>query len=63
MEMDPSQEEGPKLNPELERRAKLPSLAKIRVWLSKKEESSASQRLVEGVTCGVVAGVILWLLR
>ena len=61
--MDPSLEEGPKLNPELEHRAKLPpSLAKLRAWLTEKEIPSTSRRLAEGVTCGVVAGVIIWLM-
>lgn len=60
--MDGPDNEGTKLNPELERRAKLPSLSRMRVWLDRKEVPSTRQRILEGVTCGVVAGIVIWLM-
>lgn len=60
--MDGPDNEGTKVNPELEQRAKLPSLAKMRAWLDRKEVPSTRQRILEGVTCGVVAGIVIWLM-
>ena len=53
--------EGPKLNPELELRAKLGSISKLRAWLEKKEPPSIKQRFLEGLACAVVGGIIVWL--
>lgn len=59
--MDGPDNREPKLNPELERRAKLPSLKKMRAWLDEKEVPSTRRRILEGVMCALVAGVMLWM--
>ena len=61
MSMDGPDNEGPKLNPELEQRAKIPSLTKLRAWLDRKEIPSTRQRILEGVVCALVAGVMIWM--
>jgi hypothetical protein len=60
MEESPQLPERPQLNPELKVKAKLPSLNKLRAWLDSKEAPTTRQRVLEHLTCGVIAGIVLW---
>jgi hypothetical protein len=59
----PPQSEGKlKLNPALEAIAKLPGVRKIKAFLSNKEPPTTQTRLIEGIVCSVLAGLMLLLI-
>jgi hypothetical protein len=53
--------ETPVTNPELERKARLPSLAKLTAWWDSNEAPTTGRRITEGVICAIIGGVIVWL--
>ena len=62
----PDSERKPELNPRLKAKARLPKLSEMKVRietaLNSKELPTTKQRIIEGIACGILAGIVLFLI-